>query len=1138
MNNAYSPLPESVDVEAVLASAIDCARTWLRITAEEKDKATEQLAELLRDSEGVTFTMDFVDRVMRPEDNAVAAQALKSITQHHDPAFLGRFNALLIGLGGYFGPILPHLVMPLARMRMRQMVGHLVLDAESDALNKTLDRAAESGEQLNLNLLGEAVLGEDEASSRAQRTLNLIRNPRVTYVSVKASSIVAQLNPWDIEGSLARLKDRLRPLYAEAARRNPQVFINLDMEEYHDLELTIRLFKELLSEPEFHTLESGIVLQAYLPDSFAALEELAEFARERVAAGGAKIKVRIVKGANLSMEHVESEIHGWTLAPYSHKTEVDANYYRLLDFILREDYADCIRIGIATHNLYTAALAYELGRRRGVLAMMDSEMLQGMSPAQQAAVSQAFGGRQILYTPVVHMEDFDVAVSYLVRRLEENSAPQNFLHSLFAPDVPGRDEQTPLERQEAAFRASVAARWDTFAGARRTQNRLEESGRQAAEYGRFRNEPDTDPALANNRRWALGHLAEEPARPSIPEVSDPIQVEAALDRARELQVAWAQQDRARVLESIGDELARRRGEFISVAAYEANKTVTQTDPEISEAIDFCTYYAQSARQLESYAANFQPHRVTVITPPWNFPVAIPTGGIAAALAAGSAVIIKPAPQVVHCAAVVVDAFRAGLAAHGHDPDLVQLLFTDEGEAGKALISSEKVDAVILTGASETGALFRSWRPEMNLFAETSGKNALVITPAADPDLAIADLYNSAFGHSGQKCSAASLVIFVGAAGRSQRLRTQLIDAVRTLNVGPGYDITTTMNGLCEPPSKKLLRGLSELEPGESWLLKPKKLNEEGTLWSPGIRDNVAPGSWYHLNECFGPVLGIMYADTLEQAVEWQNATGFGLTGGIHSLDEGELSYWMDNVEVGNAYVNRGITGAIVQRQSFGGWKKSVIGPGAKAGGPNYVAQLGTWEDGPLHPLDVAIAPKIATLLRNLTDRLTEEDATWLWRAAELDAKAWQEEFGRTHDRTGLVSEANIFRYRPLLSPLQVRIGAGFAPREFYRLKLAQEITGTETQFSAAPDIARQLGVEAVSDTDFADRVARAESSRVRTIGEVDPALYEAAVAPNSVIEDQPVLAEGRRELLPFLLEQALSITTHRFGIIREHPAVA
>ena len=1136
---AHSRLVESDDVESVIDAAAQRARKWLAATEGEHDPSSEQLADLLRDEDGVAFTMDFVDRVMRPEDDKVAADALKAMTQKFDPAFLGRFNGLLVGMGGFFGPILPNLVMPLARLRMRQMVGHLVLDAESDKLNKTLAKAAESGEQLNLNLLGEAVLGEDEARSRAERTLALIRNPQVTYVSVKASSMVAQLNPWDIEGSLKRLKERLLPLYDEAAKRSPNVFINLDMEEYHDLHLTIRLFKELLSDPKFKDLEAGIVLQAYLPDTFDCLVDLADFALERVAQGGAPIKIRFVKGANLSMEHVQGEVHGWPVATYLSKDEVDANYYRLLDYILRPKFQDAVRIGVATHNLFTAGLAYELGKKRGVLSMMDSEMLQGMSPSQQAAVREMFG-RQILYTPVVHMEDFDVAVSYLVRRLEENSAEQNFLYALFAPDVADTEGLTPLQKQEKVFREAVANRWEVFAGPRRQQDRLEEEGgRQAAQTGRFINEPDTDPALEDNRQWALEALATNPGEHGVSEITDTATVNQAVGKARELGAQWAARsgdERAAVLEAIGDEIARNRGKLVSVAAYEANKTVTQTDPEISEAIDFCVYYAHSARLLDSARSTFTPHRVTVVTPPWNFPIAIPTGGMMAALAAGSAVIIKPAPQVVHCAKTVVDAIHQVLEAKGLDKDLVQLVYTDEGDAGKALMSHADVDNVILTGASDTGQLFRSWRPEMNLSAETSGKNALIITPAADPDLAIADLYDSAFGHAGQKCSAASLVIFVGAAGKSDRLRNQLLDAVRTLKVGPGFEIETTMNGLVEAPSEKLLRGLTQLDPGENWLIKPEKLNEEGTLWSPGVRDNVQPGSWYHLNECFGPVLGIMHAETLEEAIEWQNSTGYGLTGGIHSLDDEELRYWIDHVEVGNAYVNRGITGAIVQRQSFGGWKKSVMGPGAKAGGPNYVAQLGSWEDGELSPVDVDIAPQITTWLRGLTS-LSDADTTWLWRAAELDQLAWQSEFGREHDRTGLIAEANIFRYRPLLDVLRIRISDGYQLRDVMRQQLAAFTTGTEIRFSAPEHIAAELSAAGITATvqdtaEFAAEVEHAESARIRALGEVEPEVYEAAVKSNSVVLAQPVLADGRRELLPYLLEQAVTVTMHRFGIIR------
>lgn len=407
--------------------------------------------------------MDFVDRVMRPEDDAVAANALRATAEGVHASFLGTINALLVQAGAAVGPMLPRVVMPLARARLRQMVGHLVLDAESDALNKVLDKAAESGEQLNLNLLGEAVLGEEEAVSRAERTLALINNPRVTYVSVKASSMVAQINPWDMEGSVERLKDRLRPLYRAARDRSPRVFINMDMEEYHDLHLTIKLFTELLGEEEFIDLEAGIVLQAYLPDILEALETLAEFALKRRANGGAKVKIRLVKGANLSMEQVQSEMHNWNLAPYYSKDEVDANYYRLLDYILQPEFEEALTIGVGSHNLFSLALAWEIALERGVSSMVDSEMLQGMSPAQQKAVREVFG-EQILYTPVVHKDDFDVAVSYLVRRLEENSAPQNFLHALFAPVT---KEHDPIAAQEEVFRNAVESRWDVFAGAQR-----------------------------------------------------------------------------------------------------------------------------------------------------------------------------------------------------------------------------------------------------------------------------------------------------------------------------------------------------------------------------------------------------------------------------------------------------------------------------------------------------------------------------------------------------------------------------------------------------------------------------------------------------------------------------------------------
>lgn len=1149
--SSQTPLPNSADMEEVLSAAITRAHEWLQETdnaaSRKEAKSTEQLAALVRDKDGIAFTMGFVDKVARPEDNAVAAKELAQLASPFSkksvlPDFIGAVDKGLVTAGSIAAPILPGVVMPLARKRMRQMVGHLVLDAEGKALNAKLDEAKEEGFQLNLNLLGEAVLGEKEAKSRLERTRQLLQNPRVTYVSIKASSVCAQLNPWDIEGNTERLKERLRPLYREAKKRTPHAFINMDMEEYKDLALTIRLFKELMMEDEFLDLEVGIVLQAYLPDTFDALVDLAEFAKKRREAGGARIKIRLVKGANLSMERVDAEVHHWELATYSNKADVDANYYRLMDYILQPEHADNVRIGVASHNLYTVALAHELATKRGVERQLDIEMLQGMAPAQSRAVQKVVGGL-ILYTPVVHAEDFDVAVSYLVRRLEENGEKQNFLHALFAPEVEGPDNRTPLEAQEHAFRTAVADRWNTFAGPNRTQDRTAEEGVQShAGNGHYEGEPDTDPSLQHNRDWALEVLSRDPGPATSEVITDPAEIDSFVARAKELGEQWNDttgEHRAQALEAIANKLADARGELISAMVHESGKTIAESDPEISEGIDFAMYYAQSARELEKARSKFTPHKVVLITPPWNFPMAIPVGGVFAALAAGAAVLIKPAPQVVRIAEVAVGAIRSALEEFGADPDLVQLVNADEADAGKRLVSHEDVDSVILTGASDTARLFRSWKPTMAINAETSGKNAIIVTPAADPDLAVADVYRSAFGHAGQKCSAASLVILVGTVGHSKRFLNQLLDAVTTLKVGPGTDISTTMNGIIEAPGEKLLRGLTQLDEGETWLIQPKKLNEEGTLWSPGVRDGVKPGSWYHTNECFGPVLGIMRADTLEEAVQWQNSTGFGLTGGLHSLDPDEISYWREHVEVGNAYINRGITGAIVERQSFGGWKNSSIGQGAKAGGPNYVAQLGRWTEGDLSDVPTAsLRPVITRTIRELSTNLglDKADEQWLRTAAHLDAAAWNEEFGIEHDRTGLVCESNVFRYRPLLQPLQIRIGSGTALRDVLRLHLAALLTGSPVRFSAPEQVAAELGatgitIEAQSDADFAAVVHEGASMRVRALGDVDPGLYEAAAESGSVVLDGDVLADGRRELLYFLHEQTVTATRHRFGVI-------
>ncbi|MCP2264428.1 proline dehydrogenase family protein [Promicromonospora thailandica] len=1098
-------------------------------------RASAALGALVSDPAGLELAVGFVDDVARPQDTQVAAKALARLGKKAGAAsFLSATDRALFRAGALAAPVLPGIVVPAARARLRQLVGHLVADAGS-GLTAHLARTRAEGYTLNVNLLGEAVLGKDEAAARLARTIALVERPDVDYVSIKVSSVAAQLVTWDLDGSRDRVVEQLLPLYRAA--RDHGVFLNLDMEEYRDLALTTAVFTDILGRDEFRDLEAGIVLQAYLPDALGALDGLTGFAAQRVADGGARIKVRIVKGANLAMEHVEAALHDWPQAPYTSKPDVDANYVRMLDHALRPERAHAVRIGAASHNLFHVALAILLGRARGVSEALDIEMLQGMAPAEAAAVRDEVAkdhGRVVLYTPVVRDEDFDVAISYLVRRLEENAAEQNFLHAAFAPAASSSATGTAMDRQEAAFRASVEL------GVHYTPEDVtpRRRPRRAPEpvTGPFRNAADTDPAVAEHRAWALQVTGAHSGY--VPALTEPLATSAQVDDvvalAQRAGLAWAKvspADRGRVLRAAAQHLEAARTDLVAAMVHEAGKTVAEADPEVSEAVDFAAYYAQAAEALDPTSeawsgAHFTPDGVTLVTPPWNFPVAIPIGGVLAGLAAGSAVVAKPAPPTPRCLEIAVEAVHAALdevaPEIGLDPavarSVAQYVRVPDGDLGRRLVTHDGVSRVILTGAIETAEMFASWRPQLPVLAETSGKNAIVVTPSADLDLAVADVVRSAFGHAGQKCSAASLVILVGSVGdprtvTGERFRRQLVDAVSSLAVGPATDLATVMGPLTEPAQGKLLRALTTLEDGESWLVRPRRLDAaaqeaglgKGRLWTPGVRDGVRPGSFFHLTEAFGPVLGIMTARTLDEALALQNAVSFGLTGGIHSLDDAEVEHWLERVEVGNAYVNRHITGAIVQRQSFGGWKASVVGSGAKAGGPNYVAQLGRWEDAPEVP------------------SRTEDPSGWLAWARADDARAWVTEFTPEHDPSGLGVESNVFRYRPVPG-VTVRVGAGAADVEVQRVLAAAARAGVP---------ATVVGSE-TSDEAFAEAVADGKvTGRIRVVGEA-PGLRDAAASRlgSVTVLDGPVLASGRRELLTMLREQAVSRTMHRYGHLR------
>ncbi|WP_099331895.1 proline dehydrogenase family protein [Actinomyces minihominis] len=1177
------------DIERAAELAVHTADRWTQLATEYPTaSAAKLLSDVLDDPSGLGFTVEFVDGVIRPEDPKVAARNLSSLMKK-SPDFLPTWLRLPARIGGKAALAAPELVVAAARRVFWELVSGLVLDARDEKLGAAIAKLRENGSRLNLNLLGEAVLGEAEATKRLSETFRLLQRDDVDYVSLKVSSVIGPHSPWDHEKAVEVAVAKLLPLYQYAAAQPTDKFINLDMEEYRDLDLTLDVFERLLDREELLGLEAGIVIQAYLPDGLAAMKRLQEWAADRRARGGAPIKVRLVKGANLAMEQVDAEQHGWPLTTWESKKATDANYLRILDWSLTPERVENIKVGVAGHNLFSLATAWELAGIRGVREGMDIEMLVGMADSQAGAI-RAEVGDVLLYVPVVQPSEFDVAIAYLVRRLEEGASEQNFMASIF--DL--ATDQRAFDKEKARFDAAmkmVVSEGEKRCHPSRTQNRAKETTRQLeatmrAPGGgwRFHNTPDTDPALPANRQWIEQIAARIPtsdlgvATVKASTVVSVAELEKVLAKAAKAQKKWEKKtaaERADILHRAGVELAHRRGDLIEVAGAEVGKAVGESDVEVSEAVDFAHYYAQQGLALEQiHGATFKPVGVTAVIPPWNFPVAIPLGGVAASLSAGSAAVLKPASVSARCGAVLMEClWKAGVPK-----DLAPLVIPGNREVARALVEADGVERVVLTGSSQTAQMFLDWKPSMGLMGETSGKNSIIITPSADYDLAIRDVIKSAFGHAGQKCSAASLLILVGSAGMSRRIHDQLVDATSSLVVDWPTNLSTEMDTLTTVPGEKLRRGLTTLESGQSWVLKPYPLDDTDRLWAPGIRAGVKPGSEFHQVEYFGPLLGVIRVKTLEEAIEVQNGTEYGLTAGLHSLSSSEIRFWLDRVQAGNAYVNRGITGAIVQRQPFGGWKQSSVGATCKAGGPNYLYGFGS-----LVPEEISVEavaplagnradidphitkPQLLALVDAAKQTLPEEDLVRVIRAA-YNA---EQHLDRLSDPSALVSERNVLRYLPAPSTLRVedgvslgdiltvaaaavavgsfefdnragrlvRVAPGQSPEYAVNTPLVT-LSSTRVLPAEVAEWAETYGftLRTESHEEFLTRIALDEGRpedaeiRIRALGTTRAEIQEQLGADLRVaVWDGPATVAARVEALPFLHEQAVSISNHRYG---------
>ncbi|MBU0986534.1 MAG: proline dehydrogenase family protein, partial [Proteobacteria bacterium] len=499
--------------DRIVEEAVALAEAWQNrakalLTAEEKGIAQQMKRLVTHPMDKVVLTK-LIDQSFRSKNTERVADQVNSLLREYGvPDFLSSVEKLLVQMFMGFGRYIPSIAVPKMIEKMRHDSSRAIIPGEADVMHALLRKRKEQGVRMNLNYLGESILGESEALHRLETYVNALKNPDIEYISVKISTIYSQIHPLAFDHTVKILSERLARLYHTAAdhffvRRDGagvHKFVNLDMEEYRDMAITAAAFTRALDQKDLKRHAAGIVLQAYLPDAYGMQKELTAWARQRVENGGAPIKIRIVKGANMEMELQEAAIHDWPPAPYDNKLEVDANYKRMVDFGMVPENIRAVHLGIASHNLFELAYAYTLARQNGVTEYFSFEMLKGMADHVRRAI-QEISGEVVVYAPVAAKAQFLNAIGYLLRRLDENTAGENFLRHSFDLET---DSQTWKFLKEQ-FIASYRHRDKAAQTPNRIQNRAAEVflKKTGTFYEKtFNNEPDTDWSLAANRQWA------------------------------------------------------------------------------------------------------------------------------------------------------------------------------------------------------------------------------------------------------------------------------------------------------------------------------------------------------------------------------------------------------------------------------------------------------------------------------------------------------------------------------------------------------------------------------------------------------------------------------------------------------------
>ena len=849
-----------------------------------------------------------------------------------------------------------------ARSAVKALARQFIAGSDPAGSAKAMELLSREGVELSIDLLGEAVVSDREAKDFRDRYIELLgylcnwragtdgktsrQGPGPFGISLKISSFFSQLDPMDWEGSLQNTFSGLRPVLDGA--KEAGVPVTFDMEHRYLKDLTIALFKRVLEEyPDFPL--AGIALQAYLRDTRNDLEDLIGWAETRRG----RILVRLVKGAYWDYEVASSRQKGWPVPVFLEKNETDRNYESLTRLLLEN--SRYVYPAFGTHNMRSISHAIAVADLLNVPAKaFQFQMLYGMAEPVRRALLKT-GHEVTVYTP---MGEFIPGMAYLIRRLLENSSDESFLRKSFFENLPFEELMKPPKREsaEVKYDASEMFRNEPAADFSKDSNRGKM--RSALQTVRGRLGARYPVSVAGSELFTEGEIvSRNPADPEeivgIVASGGVEEADSAVAAARKTLVDWEKAgpgERAACLFAAAEKMRERRFELAALEIYEVGKTWKDADGDITEAIDYLEYYGREMMRLgrksrlgdypgEVNEYSYVPRGVGVVLSPWNFPLAIPTGMVSAAIVSGNCVIFKPSGLSPVTGWKLFEIFRESGLPEG----VLQFLPGPGGEVGEYLVAHPDVDFIAFTGSRKVGLRIvqlagetrQGQRNVKKVIAEMGGKNAVIVDETADLDEAVKGVLESALVYQGQKCSACSRVIVVG--DIYEQFAARLKEAVESVRIGRPEDPASFMGPVVDGTARKKVEGYVEVGRREGIPFLVREIHEEGFYVGPALFGGISPDSGLAQEEIFGPVLVLLRARDLQEALDIANGTAYALTGGLFSRSPGNVARVRADFRAGNLYINRKITGALVGRQPFGGFGMS--GVGSKAGGPDYLLQF-------------------------------------------------------------------------------------------------------------------------------------------------------------------------------------------------------